>query len=437
MTAPAGREHFWYGEWIDDAEAARRLERHEHAWDGALPELVDPDVVVDTCDRVAAKMAASSGGLPEELAGFLRADQLRRTVRAELGELPRARRRLAASVPAESVVEAWEPLGLLAHIAPSNTDIAGAVTLVEGLLTGNVNIVKTSERRDVLTQRFAAELVAAEPGLAPHVAVLRFGSRRRSWTRWMCEPADGVVVWGGDEAVASAAALVAPGARLIAWGPRISFAYLSALASRDRAVLTALAGDVCANDQAACTSPQIVYVDTDRDSELWAAAERVADALSAVDQGLGPPRPNLQEQAEITNTILVARQEEHLGVTRVWSGPDGRWHVVAELDPAVRASPLFRTVWVKPLPQATIVRTLRPARRYLQTVGVHAPRSPGAPAAPPDLVEALLAAGADRITPVGSMHQSYPGEPHDGQYALRRYSRRVTVRYEAQVTEIS
>jgi hypothetical protein len=121
--------------------------------------------------------------------------------------------------------------------------------------------------------------------------------------------------------------------------------------------------------------------------------------------------------------VLVARHEEHLGLTRVWSGPDLRWHVIAETSPALRASPLFRTVWVKPLPRDAIVATLRPMRRYLQTAGIRA-----ADTELPGLVPGLLAAGVDRITPVGSMHASYPGEPHDGEYALRRYSRRVSLR---------
>jgi hypothetical protein len=184
-----------------------------------------------------------------------------------------------------------------------------------------------------------------------------------------------------------------------------------------------LAHDICVSDQQACTSPQVVYIDTASEEELWEAGASIARVLSDVDSQYPAGEPELDEQAEITNTVLVARHEEYLGLTRVWSGPDQRWHVIAETNPALRASPLYRTVWVKPLPRESIVDTLRPMRRYLQTAGIHAADVESIGVAP-----ALFAAGVHRITPVGSMHESYPGEPHDGEYALRRYSRRVSLR---------
>lgn len=435
--------HFWCGEWIDDAHAAGRLAGLLRTGPERPAEPLDPELVINACDQLSGAIASGTGPsgrlvaalagpaitkaeavlARRDLASFLEAGNLRRTLHTELGAQPA----VMAPVAGQPVVESWQPLGLLAHIAPANVAIAGAITLVEGLLSGNVNLVKTSSRQGQLTQRFAAELVAVEPRLAPYVMVLGFESSRRAWLEWMCGAADGVVVWGGAAATTAVGDLVPVGARLVVWGPKISFGYLTAAAWNDREVLSALARDVCALDQRACSSPQVVYVDTANDEQLWLVAGSIAEALSEVAAGYDPPRPDQAEQAEITNTVLVARHEEHLGLARVLAGPGGRWHVLAERDSALRASPLHRTVLVKPLPREQIRTTLHPMRHYLQTVGVAPGDAVARDGSVSDLVTALIAAGVDRITPLGSMHESYPGEPHDGEYALRRYSRRVAV----------
>ncbi|RRO78905.1 acyl-CoA reductase, partial [Corynebacterium bovis] len=129
------------------------------------------------------------------------------------------------------------------------------------------------------------------------------------------------------------------------------------------------------------------------------------------------------EQAEITTAVEVARFEACLGLTEVTTAPDGRWRVIADRRPVLAASPLHRTVSVRPLPRSRVTEVLRPMRRYLQTVGIA-----GSPADVATLSRLVIAAGADRVTPVGGMTDGYPAEPHDGLYPLQRFSRRVSVR---------
>ncbi|MFB9593509.1 acyl-CoA reductase [Streptomyces racemochromogenes] len=430
--------HFWQGEFVGDEEAGRRLAGLPGAVEAALATVLETETVLAACDALAtalrdpahpvrARLAAhlpagQDPGVLAELGGLLGRRELTRKLRRELGGATPGR--LDRADPRETVYEAWAPVGLVAHIAPGNAATVAPLSIVEGLLAGNVNVLKTSSSDSLFTQHLMAELAALDPGgtLAARVVVLRFPSSRQEWLRLMCAPADAVAVWGGEGAVEGVAAHVPAGCRLVEWGHRISFAYLTAGAWSDAATLDALADDVCLHEQQACSSPQVVYLDTEDEKEVFAFAERFAAVLAARPPAAAVAAPDPAEAAELTTTELVARLEEHLGLTRVFAAPDGSWRVMADTRSPLTASPLHRSVWVKPLPRERLIATLRPMRRYLQTAGLA-----GSPSDIAELSRTVLAAGVTRVTPVGAMLESYAGEPHDGVYALQRYSRRVAV----------
>ncbi|WP_411146925.1 acyl-CoA reductase [Streptomyces sp. x-80] len=441
---PEGELHFWQGEFIDDAEAAARLAGLPAIVERALGETLPTETVLAACDalstalrepgspvrtRLAAQLDGDGGDPHEsaatltELAAALTRPALERKLRRELGGL--RPERLTRPDARETVFEAWAPVGLLVHIAPGNAAAVAPLSVVEGLLTGNVNVLKTSGSDTLLAQHLLAELAAADPtgALARRIVALRFPSSRQEWLRLMCAPADAVAAWGGEDAVAGITELVPPGCRLVEWGHKISFAYLTREAWCDPAVLAALAADVCRLDQQACSSPQVVYLDTEDTDEVFAFAEEFAAVLAETSAAFPAPALDAAEQAEITTTELVARLEQHLGLTKVITADDGTWRVLADTRPALTASPLHRSIWVKPLPGKDITATLRPMRRYLQTAAIGGNRADTA-----RLSRAVLTAGALRVTPVGAMLDGYDGEPHDGVYALPRYSRRVSVK---------
>lgn len=442
------RDHLWQGTWIDDTEADKHL--------ADLPALVADELtrplsarqVIAACDRLSTVLGtpghptrtaladhlvaagqdlASAERSLAEIADFLRRDGLERKVVAELGgTAPQSLARTDFRAP---VFESWQPVGLLTHITASNDPIVGVFSAVEGLLAGNVNVIKVSGGDSLFTHHLLHALGTLDPDgrIADRLIVLRFPSSRTDWLRRVCRAADAVAAWGGEEAIAGVATHVPAGCRLIAFGHKISFAYVTRELWSDERTLDGLADSVCRLDQQACSSPQVVYLDTADREELSAFARRLGDALDR--RGDAVPEPTVHEQAEITTTVLVARTEEHLGLTRVHESPTGAWRILVDHRGALRASPLYRTVWVKPLPREEMVSTLRPMRRFLQTAGLAAAR-----ADVPALAARLFTAGALRVTPVGSMLDSYPGEPHDGLYPLQRYSRRVSTRLDDRFT---
>jgi hypothetical protein len=132
-----------------------------------------------------------------------------------------------------------------------------ALSVVEGLLAGNLNILKASTSDTALALCLLAALGAADPTglISERVIALRFPSSRREWLTTLSDQADAIAVRGGDDAVGVVRELAPPGCRVVAWGHRISFAYLTRDAAYDDALLDALAADVCRLEQQACSSP--------------------------------------------------------------------------------------------------------------------------------------------------------------------------------------
>ncbi|MFF1705003.1 acyl-CoA reductase [Streptomyces sp. NPDC058252] len=430
--------HLWQGEFIDDTEVGRRLTTLPQTTGRVLTRLLPTDVVLAACASVSRVLTDPTSALYSRLAGHLPCDEaaavlaelaaalapqaLERKLRRELGGL--RPEQLTRPDARATVYEAWAPVGLLVHITPSNAATVAPLSVVEGLLTGNLNVLKISSSDSALALDLLAALGAADPtGLvAERVIALRFSSARRDWLNAVCGQADAIAVWGGEEAVQAAGELAPPGCRVVEWGHRISFAYLTRAAASDNEVLDALAEDVCRLGQQACSSPQVVYLDTDDTHTLFTFAGRFVERLAKVSDACPMSVPSPAEQAEITTVEQIARLEQHLGLTRVWAAEDGSWRVLADTRPTLGASPLHRSVWVKPLPRHALTTTLRPMRRYLQTAAIGGDRADVAA-----LTRSALAAGVTRVTPIGSMLDSYGSEPHDGVYALQRYSRRVSM----------
>ena len=436
---PETGAHYWFGQWIDANALPQALQGLGAHVDATLPRPFPLQALLAACDQLAQQLQARSGcygalfeeacrtcpaedaaAMLQAMAAMLARDAMQEKLRSELGSAhPGA---LQRRYPGRQY-EAWAPCGCVVHVAPSNVFTAAAMGLVEGLMAGNVNVVKTSTRDGRVAALFAAALAAADPSgqLAAYMAVLRLPSSDQSALRQLFACADVVSAWGGEKAVAAVRALVPAHARLVTWGHKVSFGYLAADCLDDDAALEGFARDICRLDQQACSSPQTLMVETDP-AGLHAVAARLAALLARVSPQIPGQAPDSAEQAEITTVLSVARCEAPLGLTAITEDPQGQWRIVLDTRPGLRPSPLFRTIWLKPVQRAQLAALLRPMRAWLQTCGLAAGLASMAP-----LTRVLLSAGVSRITRPGEMVDSYLGAPHDGVYALQQLARRVSV----------
>ncbi len=386
----------------------------------ALP----PETVIAACDALAGQIAA--GAYDSAVRSFLEAFQIGEgAFRAALGlfrresltyqctlawgpdwrELPPLRHPGFQPIRRRRM-----PLGVLFHIAAGNVDGLPAYSVVEGLLAGNVNILKLPSADRGLSVLLLHALVTIEPALAPFVYVFDVPSTDLASLEIFAALADGVAVWGGDEAVQAAYRLA--DCRIFPWGHKLSFAYAEPDAAEGD--LLALARHIRETGQVLCSSCQGVFVDTEDPAVLEAFGRRLFDALLAADG----PRPDrglaaraalqlYNDQLEAAETGRVILRQNGVSVTIC---PD------RELE----LGRMFGNCWVKALPREEILPALKPKKRLLQTCGLLC--APGEREALGDL---LARAGVVRVTEPGEMSRTIPGEAHDGIYPLAAYMRIV------------
>ncbi|PHM74041.1 acyl-CoA reductase [Xenorhabdus kozodoii] len=392
-----------------------------------LPELLarphTAEQVLDCAQRFAEYLSSLNehplfdAQTRKSLIAFCQREALETKLERELGQNAFSLRRFDYN---QNRYETWKPLGLVIHITPSNAELLPFMAVIESLLVGNINGLRPSSNDNGFSAQLLAEFLTHDISgeLADRVAVLPLSVAHLAE---LFSQADAVSAWGSDASLASIRAQLPAGCRWIDWGHRISMAWLSPDAADD-AQLDALADDICRYDQQACSSPQCLLVDSDDPNVLQHIGQRMAVALQRRAGSHSALKPDIQEAAEITTQ--TAFQQLDFAFTQVrgeiWQA-DG-WRVIWRHEEELAASPLFRTLQIRPAPRQHLCTILLPWRHYLQTCALITRQEHIT-----EMSHTLFAAGISRITPAGQMHDGYSGEPHDGVYALSRLAKRVSV----------
>jgi hypothetical protein len=382
--------------------------------------------VIRACDRLVAALDESAylaamdelgvpAGLRESYAAEARAmfsgEALRRRMTKELGEgYDRT-----LSVPGNpGLAEQILPLGVLLHVAAGNADGLPAFSVLEGLLTGNINILKLPAAEGGVSVRILAELIRIEPLLAEYIYVFDYSSEDIVYMNKLIGVADAVVVWGGIEAVSAFRSLLSPNIKLIEWGHKVSFAYVTRAGMEDDA-LYGIAVNMASTGQLLCSSCQGIYLDTEDSAECPAFCERFLPLLEkAVAEHAGDPGIGIRAQTALLR--YTAELETIFTGRRIFTGEN--CSLIACKDDTLEPAIGFSNAWVKPLPRTRLLKTLRPYRNYLQTAALLCGAQESRP-----LADLLLKTGLVRVCSGGRMSATYAGAPHDGEYPLRRYTK--------------
>ena len=175
------------------------------------------------------------------------------------------------------------PLGVLFHIAAGNMDFLPAYSLAEGLMTGNINILKLPSADNGLSLKLIMQLIEYRPELKDYIYVFDTSSSDIQGMRKMAELSNAISVWGSDMAIAAVRGLAPTGVKIIEWGQKLGFCYITKLDETEDAnrELEGLAKHIAQTKQLLCSSCQVIYVDTSDMNEVKAFAERFLPFLEA------------------------------------------------------------------------------------------------------------------------------------------------------------
>lgn len=378
--------------------------------------------VIDACDKLYQRvmnhefdsivlplleMANMPCSTFERYAKYFSKEGLLKKIDIELGDLKNGELDLD-----EENTRHYEPLGILFHIAAGNVDLLPAYSVVEGLLVGNINILKLPTGDNGMSIRLLQELIKESPVLKDYIYVFDVPSTEVETIKQLANLADATIVWGGDMAQKAARTFVDIHSSIISWGHKISFTYVDKNVTDEE--LKALCESICATNQLFCSSSQGIYVNTDDVNELKALAERILPLFAETSKKMG----TLPLTMKAKNSLLIYNEKLEGNADKVFM-KDGVSIIVKE-DNKLELSFLFQNIWIKPLKKEDIIKVLKPNKNLLQTVSINKLIE-----GKKEISSLLAKAGATRITALGDNSRMLAGESHDGEYALRRYIRVV------------
>ena len=379
------------------------------------------DVESPFCKEVAATMNRQLGWSEEMVVEGLRTisdiltqDHLVARLEADLGDIGYLDE-FTWNPAFRGMVKA-EPSGIISHVSAGNVFVGAVDTLVQGLITKNVNILKMSSADPVFPMIFADVLkkVDYKGILSQAFALVPFKGGDKEVEAVVKKESDVLVVYGGEETVKAYREGTGFHTRIIEYGPKYSLSIISASQlseSNMDEVALGLARDFSMWEQSACSSPHAVFVDSEKKAEEF--AHTLARALAYWAEKIPHSRIPLNEAVEVLRTRELARVDQALGEAElIIPAVDNQdWTVILQRKCTFKVSPHHRTAYVIVSPDhfSATLDALSSYGKFIQSISLLMP-----PKEKLAMSDALAGIGADRITDIGMMARRKHGTPHDG-----------------------
>lgn len=346
-------------------------------------------------------------------------ENLESLLRQELGHLHRLDAFHAGEDEMTQRRQAWaRGPQLIAHLAPGNIPSATLAQMVLGLLVRSAQFVKCATGQAFIPRLFAHSLYEAEAKLGSCLEVAEWKGGNEALERGLFSESDCLIVTGSDETLAAVKRRVPISARLIGYGTRVSFGYITRAALERHGVKIAreAARAIAAWDQRGCLSPHDMYLEDSQQMNADAFASALADELAALEKthprGVLKPR---DAAAIASRRAFYEVRAAHSLETKMWASPESTaWTVILEYDPRFQASCQNRFIYLKAVPSLDVVlQGAEPIRDQVSTIGLACGSQETA-----ELVPRLARWGALRVCPLSEMQNPPLAWRHDGRPAL-------------------
>lgn len=370
------------------------------------------------------KYASLANGYSEEMLEFDTLNIPELLVRPYIGDM------LDVELGDRNLLDEWErrgssiihcePLGKLLHIMVGNVPIASIYSLVRGIMTKNVNLVKLP-RRDLFTcLYFAMSMLEADKDnpISKNLSVFTWCGGKEDVEEEVINISDGVCVWGGESAVSSIRDKVPYGKRLMIFGPRKSIQIVGDISDDEMKTGTdSAARDIGMYDQEACFSTQVIYVKCDENKY----AQSLAESLNE----FGKKYPKGFMTKDHKANVQFVRDNASFEGKKVICPNDTEWTIIVSSEMMeVKEHPLSRTVYVIKINDYDEILPF--INKYSQTAAVYPEKLRY------EIRDMLTIRGIDRVIESGKTWEPRLGSPHDGMYAMHDMVRWVCMDRESE-----
>ena len=319
-----------------------------------------------------------------------------------------------------------EPLGIVSHISAGNVFVGGVDSLIQGIVTKNINLMKMSTVDPIFPVLFAKSLKEFDTTGILHkaMALINWKGGTQEIENIIKKECDAIVVYGGADTIRAYRKNLGLHCKLIEYGPKYSFVMVEKEMLYKRGIKESaklIAKDAIMWEQSACSSPHTIYVEgEDTAKELLVEIGKAYDEWAKeIPQG----EVYEDEAVEITKVRELARVNKALGDGDYYFSEANLSTIVYQSSTEFQVSCHNRTLFLKVVNNLDeVIDIVSPMGDYIQSVAILASDKKTK-----ELSLKLASFGADRFVEIGRMSARKHGTPHDGTKGLSELLRWVSL----------
>ena len=316
------------------------------------------------------------------------------------------------------------PQGVITHWLAGNVPVLGMISLIQGIITKNVNIVKLPRENGLVLPLIASQIASIEfnfdnriikgSDLLSCCMLIYCDKDDRKGQEILSINSDIRVAWGGKEAVETVMSLPRKyGTDDVIFGPKYSFAVIgrdSFNIDKLKNITYNLALDGSVFEQQGCNSPHTIFVENGGEVSPLDFAKSLAvsmdDALKRI--------PRSPVSADEANTTINVRAEYSF-MGRVFSSKGTEWTVIYSEEKGLAEASYSRTIFVRPVDDITEIFSFIEKNKH-QTLGLCIRENEKK-----RFAKEATKMGIERVTELGKM--SVFDYPWDGMFPIDRFVR--------------
>lgn len=316
-------------------------------------------------------------------------------------------------VPEYSGEVYYKSHGVLLHITASNVVLGAVDSLIMGLITKNICILKIDASMQNFIKLFIDSIIQIDKDkvLADKFAFFSWKGGEHPCEQIFKKNVNAIIAWGGESSVKSLKKDLPLAVKFIEHGPKISFQVITKKFLEENnieVVAKKLATDICMWDQHACANSQNLFLQDDIDKEWF--LDNLAKAMDRFDIPLG----SVSSDEALEKLKEKARSEFLEFKDNLPYRYEQKFFISFDETLNLRSSALNRHLIIKSFKSLVdIVSAIDKYDYYLQTCGLGVSNEEY-----PLYRFELTSAGVKRITQIGQMLNSVEGSSHDGRFSL-------------------